>query len=69
MTWQPQQVRLGAIVITLNSDVFTIPTRDRERSYTLDVPAQVIGGSTMVPIRAILESVVMTYSGTELLKL
>jgi len=61
--WHPQtqQVRLlGAtkmVVITLNSDVFTIPTVDGERSYTLDVPAQVIGGSTMVPIRAILESV------------
>ena len=26
-------------------------------SYTLDVPAQIIGGSTMLPIRAVLESV------------
>ena len=56
--WHPQtqEIRLGPIVITLNSDEFAILTRDGERRYALDVPAQVIDEITMVPVRAILES-------------
>jgi len=47
-------VRSGYIVIiTIESDVFTT----NGNSYALDVPAQIIGGSTMLPIRAVLESV------------
>ena len=41
------------IVITLDSATFTT----NGVSHTLDVPAQSIGGSTMLPIRAVLESV------------
>jgi len=40
------------IIITIGSDVFT--TNDEE--FSLDVPAQIIGGRTMLPIRAVLES-------------
>ena len=60
VTWQPQtqQIRLlgagaGMFIITLNDNAFTTGSG----SYTLDVPIQVIGDSTMVPIRAILESI------------
>ena len=41
------------VVITVGSTVFT--TNGAE--HTLDVPAQIIGNSTLVPLRAILESV------------
>jgi len=41
------------IVITIGSAVFT----NNGISYTLDVPAQIIGGRTLLPIRAVLESV------------
>ncbi|MCL2047139.1 MAG: copper amine oxidase N-terminal domain-containing protein [Defluviitaleaceae bacterium] len=41
------------ILITLGSDTFTT----NGESHTLDVPAQIIGGRTMLPIRAVLESV------------
>ena len=41
------------VIITLESDVFTV----NDTSLNLDVPAQNIGGSTMLPIRAVLESV------------
>ena len=40
-------------VITIDSASFTA----NGASHTLDVPAQIIGGSTMLPIRAVLESV------------
>ena len=39
--------------ITIGSEVFTV----NGRSYTLDVPAQLIGARTMLPIRAVLEAV------------
>jgi len=42
-----------AILITIGSDVFVV----NGVPHTLDVPAQIIGGSTMVPIRLPLESV------------
>jgi thiol-disulfide isomerase/thioredoxin len=41
------------IAITIGSDVFTT----NGTRYTLDVPAQIIGGRTMLPLRAVLESV------------
>jgi len=41
------------VVITIDSDTFTT----NGTSHTLDVPAQIIGGSTMLPIRAVVESV------------
>ena len=41
------------VVITIGNSVFTT----NGTSHTLDVPAQIIGGSTMLPIRAVLESV------------
>jgi len=41
------------IVITLGNATFTT----NGASHTLDVPAQIIGGRTMLPIRAVLESV------------
>ena len=41
------------IVITIDSTTFTT----NGTSYTLDVPAQIIGGRTLVPIRYVLESV------------
>ena len=41
------------VVITLDSDVFTVNGESR----ALEVPAQIIGGRTMLPIRAVLESV------------
>jgi len=41
------------IVITIDSATFTINGASR----TLDVPAQIIGGRTMLPLRAVLESV------------
>jgi len=43
----------NVIVITIGSSTFTTDGR----TYTLDVPAQIIGGRTMLPIRAVLESV------------
>jgi len=52
-----QQVTLRrtdhTVVLTIDSDRFTT----NGVSHSLDVPAQVIGGSTMLPIRAVLESV------------
>ena len=54
---QARQVTLSrandTIVITIDSASFTA----NGASHTLDVPAQIIGGSTMLPIRAVLESV------------
>ena len=41
------------VVITIDSATFTA----NGRSHSLDVPAQIIGGRTLVPIRAVLESV------------
>ncbi|MCL2873904.1 MAG: leucine-rich repeat domain-containing protein [Defluviitaleaceae bacterium] len=41
------------VILTISSDVFT--TNGEE--HILDVPAQIIGESTMLPIRAVLESV------------
>ena len=41
------------IVITIDSATFTT----NGTSHTLDVPAQIIGGRTLVPLRAVLESV------------
>ena len=41
--------------ITVGSEEFTV----NGRRFTLDVPAQLIGGSTMLPIRAVLEAVGM----------
>ena len=41
------------IVITIGSSVFTT----NGTRHTLDVPAQVIGDSTMLPLRAVLESI------------
>jgi len=41
------------VIITIGDAVFTT----NGQSHTLDVPAQIIGGSTMLPIRAVLESV------------
>jgi len=58
--WHPQtqETRLVVVdemyIITLDSDIVTICGGSWR--HTLDVPAQVIDGSTMVPIRAILES-------------
>ena len=43
----------ATIVITIDSATFTT----NGVSHTLDVPAQIIGGRTMLPIRAVLESV------------
>ena len=57
--WNPEvrQVTLlranDVVVITIDSATFTA----NGASHTLDVPAQIINGSTMVPLRAILESV------------
>ena len=42
-----------AVRITIGSDAFTT----NGTNHTLDVPAQTISGSTMLPIRAVLESV------------
>ena len=41
------------VVITIGSDVFTTNGTD----FTLDVPAQIIEGRTMLPLRAVLESI------------
>jgi len=41
------------VLITIDSTTFTT----NGANHTLDVPAQIIGGSTMLPIRAVLESV------------
>jgi len=41
------------VVLTIGSDVFTV----NGASHTLDVPAQIIGGRTMIPLRAVLERV------------
>jgi len=41
------------VSITVGSDIFTI----NENEFTLDVAAQIINGSTMLPIRAVIESV------------
>jgi len=41
------------VVLTIDSATFFVGAQSR----TLDVPAQIIGGSTMVPLRAVLESV------------
>ena len=41
------------IVITIDSDVFTT----NGTRHTLDVPAQIINDSTMLPLRAVLESI------------
>lgn len=41
------------IVITIDSAAFTV----NGANHTLDVPAQIIGGRTMLPLRAVLESV------------
>jgi hypothetical protein len=43
----------NVIVITVDSDIFTT----NGVSLTLDVPAQIIGGRTLLPIRAVLASV------------
>ena len=52
-----QQVTLtratDVVIITIGSAVFTA----NGTNHTLDVPAQIIGGRTMLPIRAVLESV------------
>jgi len=54
---QARQVTLSrasdTIVITVDSATFTT----NGTRHTLDVPAQIIGGRTMLPIRAVLESV------------
>ena len=42
-----------SIVLTIGNEIFTTDNVN----HTLDVPAQIIGGSTMLPIRAVLESV------------
>jgi len=51
------------ILITIDSRVFTA----FDHEFELDVPAQIIGGSTMVPIRLPLEAVglFVVWSGTE----
>ena len=41
------------VVVTIGNAAFTT----NGTSHTLDVPAQIIGGSTMLPLRAVLESV------------
>ena len=41
------------VLITIDSDTFTA----NDESFELDVPAQIIGGRTMLPLRAVLESV------------
>ena len=41
------------VIITIDSAAFTT----NGVSHELDVPAQIIGGSTMLPIRAVMESV------------
>lgn len=57
--WNPEarQATLSSatdvIVITIDSDTFTV----NDVNHTLEVPAQIINGSTMLPIRAVLESV------------
>ena len=59
VTWNnatQQATLIGAeavIVVTVDSRTFTT----NGISHSLDVPAQVIGGRTMLPIRAVLESV------------
>ena len=45
--------RDDTVIIQIGRDVFTT----NGQAHTLDVPAQIIGGSTMLPIRAVLESV------------
>lgn len=55
---QAQQVTLSGdavIVITVGSNVFTT----NGVNYILDVPAQTIGGRTMLPLRLVLESIGM----------
>ncbi|MCL2386281.1 MAG: copper amine oxidase N-terminal domain-containing protein, partial [Defluviitaleaceae bacterium] len=57
--WNPnnQQITLTrathTVVITVGSATFTA----NGANHSLDVPAQIIGGSTMLPIRAVVESV------------
>jgi hypothetical protein len=62
---QARQVTLSrpndTIIITIDSATFTTNNTNR----TLDVPAQIIGGRTMVPIRAVLESVGYTVGWEE----
>ena len=41
------------VLIPIDSDIFTT----NGEAFSLDVPAQIIGGRTMLPIRAVLESV------------
>ena len=52
-----QQVTLSrtgdVVIITIDNTTFTA----NGTTYTMDVPAQIIGGSTMLPIRTVLESV------------
>ena len=54
---EAQQATLSSnnhsIVLTIGNEIFTTDNVN----HTLDVPAQIIGGSTMLPIRAVLESV------------
>ena len=42
-----------SVILTIGSDIFTT----NGINHTLDVPAQIVSGSTMLPIRAVLESV------------
>ena len=51
----------GVIVITIDSSTFNT----NGINYTLDVPAQIIGGRTMLPLRAVLESVGYTLDWEE----
>lgn len=57
--WNPEERQAtltsvtDIIVITIDSDIFTVNDVD----HTLEVPAQIINDSTMLPIRAVLESV------------
>jgi len=41
------------VILTIDNDVFTVNSEE----LRLEVPAQIIGGSTMIPFRAVLESV------------
>jgi len=48
-----------AVIITVGSSAFTT----NGISHNLDVPAQIIGGRTMLPIRAVVESVGIMLTG------
>ena len=52
-----QRVTLSSDDYTVNLYVGNANFTANDTSHTLDVPAQIIGGSTMLPIRAVLESV------------